>query len=334
MTDLKISIIIPVYNSEKYITDCVESISNQTYRNIEIILVDDGSTDASGEICDSLAQSDERIKVIHKKNGGTSAARNDGIEAASGDYITFTDNDDMWQGRDSLQRVMDLLAESQADIVMHDCTVKWLDSGEVNKPSCRLGRELVVGKSAGEALSHIIGSNVFSLYCVWSKFFKASLIKNENIRFPEGMRSEDIAFCFEALLHAKSYDWYDGSFYIYNKGHPTAQTKQGIRYELVRDLRTVFERCLSKVDQSGIDDKLKEALLSYLAFPFCVWMGQSKMTRDPRIKQDVRIMKKYRYVLRHSLHPSVKKVTLASRFLGFGITSGLLSVYIKRNNHL
>lgn len=334
MTDLKISIIVPVYNSEKYIADCVRSISNQTYKNIEIILVNDGSTDTSGEICDRLAQNDERIKVIHKENGGTSAARNDGIDAASGDYITFVDNDDTWQGTDSLQKMINLIADSHADIIMHDCTVKWLDSGDVNAPSDTVKREFVVGKSAGEALSHIIGSNVFSLYCVWSKLFKASLIKNAQIRFPEGMRNEDIAFCFEALVAAKSYDWYEGSFYLYNKGHSTAQTKQGIRYELVRDLRTVFEQCLAKLNDSCVSDELRDSLLSYLAFPFCVWMGQSKMIRDPRIKRDAESMKKHRHILRHNLHPSVKKVTMVLRLLGFALTSRLLAVYIKRSNHL
>ena len=89
-----ISVIVPVYNVESYVAECIESIQNQTYMNLEIILVDDGSKDMSGDICDQYAAYDERIKVIHQENGGLSAARNTGIEAANGDYISFVDSDD------------------------------------------------------------------------------------------------------------------------------------------------------------------------------------------------------------------------------------------------
>ena len=89
-----ISIIIPVYNVEKYLKECVDSVRKQTYKNLEIILIDDGSKDNSGKLCDELAKEDNRIKVIHKENGGLSDARNVGIENATGEYIQFIDSDD------------------------------------------------------------------------------------------------------------------------------------------------------------------------------------------------------------------------------------------------
>lgn len=92
--DIKISVIIPVYNVEKYLRQCVDSIINQTYKNIEIILIDDGSTDSCPVICDEYAVKDDRIKVIHKKNAGVSAARNDGLKEITGDYVTYVDSDD------------------------------------------------------------------------------------------------------------------------------------------------------------------------------------------------------------------------------------------------
>ena len=90
----KISIIVPIYNVKKYIQQCVESLINQTYKNLEIILIDDGSTDGCGELCDEFGKKDQRIHVIHKQNGGLSDARNKGIDVASGDYIGFGDSDD------------------------------------------------------------------------------------------------------------------------------------------------------------------------------------------------------------------------------------------------
>ena len=101
MTQPQISIIVPVYNSEKYLGACIDSILSQSFRDIELILVDDGSRDSSSRICDDYAQKDGRVKVIHKANGGVSAARNDGLDIAKGEYITFIDSDD-WVEREYL----------------------------------------------------------------------------------------------------------------------------------------------------------------------------------------------------------------------------------------
>ena len=90
----KVSVIVPVFNVEKYLKQCIESILSQTYRNLEILLIDDGSTDSSGIICDQYGEKDQRVKVVHKKNGGLSSARNMGIDAATGAYIAFVDSDD------------------------------------------------------------------------------------------------------------------------------------------------------------------------------------------------------------------------------------------------
>ena len=95
MENKKISIVVPIYNVEKYLAECIESIQNQSYKNLEIILVDDESPDNSGKIAEKYASNDERIKVIHKKNGGLSDARNAGIEVATGDYLMFVDSDDL-----------------------------------------------------------------------------------------------------------------------------------------------------------------------------------------------------------------------------------------------
>lgn len=103
-----ISVIVPVYQVEKYLVRCLESVVNQTYKNLEIILVDDGSTDASGEICDEYAEKDDRIKVIHKENGGLSSARNAGLDIAQGEYIAFVDSDD-WIAPDMYQCLYQLL---------------------------------------------------------------------------------------------------------------------------------------------------------------------------------------------------------------------------------
>ena len=110
-----ISVIIPVYNVELYLRRCVDSVINQTYKLLEIILVDDGSTDSSGKICEEYSKTDNRIKVIHKTNGGLSDARNAGIEICKGDYITFVDSDD-WIDPDLVKHLYDIIVKFNADI--------------------------------------------------------------------------------------------------------------------------------------------------------------------------------------------------------------------------
>lgn len=113
MNSPKISIIVPVYNVEQYLENCINSVLNQSFRNFQLILVDDGSKDSSGEICDRFVQKDSRVKVIHKSNAGVSAARNAGIDIATGQFICFIDSDD-WIESEYLQKIVDeiyLLAE-------------------------------------------------------------------------------------------------------------------------------------------------------------------------------------------------------------------------------
>ena len=110
-----ISIIIPVYNVEQYLSRCIDSVINQTYKNLEIILIDDGSTDDSGEICDEYALKDNRIKVMHKQNGGVSSARNEGLDISKGNYIGFIDSDDFIE-KDMYEFLYDLLTKNNCDI--------------------------------------------------------------------------------------------------------------------------------------------------------------------------------------------------------------------------
>lgn len=328
----KVSIIIPVYNSKKYLESCVASIASQTYRNIEILLVDDGSTDDSPALCDALAKEDPRIVVIHQANAGTSAARNTGLANATGDYITFTDNDDYWCKSDALERMMENLQESDADMVLYDSLIYWEDTQKTVSPSSICNREEIVGKSAAEAIAHFTKANIFSAYCVWGKLIRASIIKEHNLRFPVGMRNEDIDFCAALLAHCKRYDWFADSFYVYRKGHSGAQTKQSITYRMLNDLKTVLLRHLENDEIT--DSAHRNSIRSYLSFPYAVWMGQSALVKDEQIKKDLPEMKRYRDLLKESNHPSVHLVYLASRFVGYGMTCRLLAVYLKKNNHL
>lgn len=141
-----ISVVVPVYNVEQYLEQCVESIRQQTYRNLEIILVDDGSPDNCPKICDILAQKDKRIKVIHKENTGTADARNIGVEQANGDYIIFVDGDD-WIHKDLISIFYRTLIESSATAV--SCEYK-ITNGEVKEKKIFIDYKISTGLEATE----------------------------------------------------------------------------------------------------------------------------------------------------------------------------------------
>lgn len=181
----KISIIVPVYNVEEYITECIDSILSQTYKDWELILVNDGSTDNSGKICDEYALKDNRINVIHKENGGLSSARNAGIDVAKGEYITFIDSDDVLLNNDIYDKIIKIFNEDKSiDVVQYDVIHKWQSSEE--------HKRLYPFKIYYNKLNILEGYLTEKIHVAcWDKVFKTEIFKD--IRFPFGQISEDIA---------------------------------------------------------------------------------------------------------------------------------------------
>lgn len=178
-----ISIIVPVYNVENYVAECITSLINQTYRNIEILLVDDGSTDKSGQICDSFAN-DDRIKVFHTKNAGVSAARNYALDRARGDYIGFADSDDRAEP-EMFETLLRCAEKSGADVALCDFDSEY-PSGI--RPSSR--PPVYVEASGKEAVAYVYYEYRIVNDCVWNKLFKREFFE-DGLRFPVGFLYED-----------------------------------------------------------------------------------------------------------------------------------------------
>ncbi|MBR5438689.1 MAG: glycosyltransferase family 2 protein [Clostridia bacterium] len=194
-----ISVIVPVYNVQKYLPRCIESVLNQTYKNFELILVDDGSPDNCGAICDEYAKKDDRIKVIHKQNGGVSSARNAGIKIAQGEFINFIDSDD-WIPNDSLENMINLQKENNVDLVC--CTYeRHLPNNKiVSVKFC--DKFLNIEKVDHEEIN-ILLSDLFR--GPWTKLYKSSIIKVNNILFEENVKiGEDTIFVYSYLNKSKS----------------------------------------------------------------------------------------------------------------------------------
>mgnify|MGYP001057939558 CR=1 FL=1 len=215
----ELSVIVPVYNIRPYLPKCLESICNQTFENIEIILVDDGSTDGSGELCDIYSEQDRRIVVIHKKNGGVVSARKAGIQAAGGDYITFVDGDD-WLDLDCYEQIMQLNQGFNADMIAYGYVEEYPDFQKECKNKMPEGfyrnRDLETMKS-----SLLMTENFFEwgvLPQLWNKLMKADVAVRCHERLDDTISyGEDVAAVFLAMLDIKSFLNVDKCGYHYRQ---------------------------------------------------------------------------------------------------------------------
>ncbi|PRR76504.1 glycosyltransferase [Clostridium thermopalmarium] len=196
----KISIIVPIYNVEKYINKCIDSILAQTFTDFELILVDDGSPDNCGKICDDYAKKDSRIKVIHKKNGGLSSARNAGLDIARGEYIGFIDSDD-YIHEEFYETLMNLIIKYDADIAQCEF-LRVYEEENTNVQNIRFhSNKTIITLNNIEALNNLYNENSVNAVVVWNKLYKKELF-NE-IRFPKEKIHEDEYTTYQLLFNAK-----------------------------------------------------------------------------------------------------------------------------------
>ena len=204
-----ISIVIPIFNVSKYLEKCIDSIINQTYKNLEIILIDDGSTDNSGEICDKYSQKDNRIKVVHQKNQGVSAARNEGLKRATGNYIGFVDPDDFIESN-MYEVIINDIKENQCDIGI--CGIRSKNEDNVTLREARKQENIVMSKK--ELLNTLIQEKSIAT-SVWDKVFKSELIKEK--RFNEKRKvGEDLELILEIINNKEEINAIYNSSCLYN----------------------------------------------------------------------------------------------------------------------
>lgn len=222
----KISVIVPVYKSEKYLTQCVESILGQTFSDLELLLVDDGSPDTSGVMCDRFVAMDSRTRVIHKSNGGVSSARNVGLDAATGDYITFVDSDDYIDAC-MYEKMMEKAQAYDCDIVMCDCLKEYGNRTEPYTHDIRTGF-YSLDQLRSEYYPHLLmmeNAEYPPTISNWLLLFRRELA--EGIRYLTGVRySEDLLFGAQLMYRARSFYYMKGQAYYHYRMNPTSATHQ------------------------------------------------------------------------------------------------------------
>lgn len=245
-----ISVIIPVYKVEPYLRRCIDSVINQTYTNLEIILVDDGSPDNSPAICDDYAQKDNRVKVIHKENGGLSSARNAGINVAIGEFLSFIDSDD-WIHPNYIETLISDLLTNNADISIVENIVT------STQPKNASISNTVQILTAYEALERLFKKQEIAFIVSWGKLYKKELFKD--IHFPIGRFHEDEFTTYQLFYTTKKIVWNNTPLYYYFKREDSITTA---RHPL--DILTFFEERYKFFKQHN-----EQNLLSYLLVPLC-----------------------------------------------------------------
>ncbi|NCB92491.1 MAG: glycosyltransferase family 2 protein [Clostridia bacterium] len=216
-----VSVIVPVYNVEKYLVQCIESIRNQVYSSLEIMLVDDGSPDNCGVICDEYAQKDSRIRVIHKKNGGLSDARNAGIDACTGAYITCVDSDDLINPK-YISRMMELMT---VDVDMVVCTPLLFSDNRELAHADAVTVKLPDTFCKGEALRELLRQDGYNFEpSAWGKLYRRKLF-GDDLRFPVGKFYEDLALTYRLVDRARKIVRIKEPLYYYRQ-RPTSQLNQ------------------------------------------------------------------------------------------------------------
>ena len=322
-----LSVIVPVYNAEKYLRDCVNSIVSQTYHDIEILLVDDGSVDNSSQICDLLATEDKRIRVYHKENRGASDARNYGIKRAMGEYLIFVDADDFLVGQDSLEVLIDNVTSlGDVSCLFFNCSYYHTESNKF-KRWAPFKNEMINTLSKNDALIKLV--EIASFPCSpCMKVMKRSFIIDNNILFQPGITAEDIPWFIDVLDNADSVRFVDLYAYAYRTNVVGSVTNTSNNFKSFNNLRKIVRSEVEKLNGRSFSPEAKNSLLSFFAYEYCILLGQVRSLSKNVREKEKKKLKKDCWLLNYTIHPKVYKVYLLKSICGLRITSSFLHYYL------
>lgn len=258
----KVSIIIPIFNMEKYLNKCIESVSRQTYKNIEIILINDGSTDSSEQIAIEWSKKDSRIIYVYQENKGSGIARNNGLSKATGKYIVFVDPDD-WIEEDAIEQFVSQMEINNADLIIACAYNEYFDKdGKIleTKKDSFLNEYINDIKKIQNRYVPLFLENAIT--APWNKMYKLDIIKQNNIEFPNLKRSQDIVFNYKYYDCIKSLQIYDKRLYHYRIESETYGKKINVEYyktvcKIYEDINKLLEKWNVELEQKENTEFIK-----------------------------------------------------------------------------
>ena len=286
----KISIIVPIYNVEQYLERCVNSIIKQTYKNLDIILIDDGSTDGSPAICDRYEKSEERIRVLHQVNQGLSAARNSGIEIANGEYFCFVDSDD-YVAEDLIEKLYSMLLEQGADIAICNFVSFYEKfAGDIPKNETKI--DILSSYEILQMLHQVTQDKFVNTVVAWGKLYKRSLFAN--LRFPVGRYCEDISVIYKLYDLATNIVCSSEVLYFYYRNNSNSITYH-TNHKFYNDLILAYVEQLEYLYQNNYME-----IVPLLKKKLMYWLLEYYKSLDTRSYKKMRkeVMHQYRVLFR------------------------------------
>lgn len=322
---MKVSFVLPVYNVLPYLERCVQSLLCQTYKDFEVILVDDGSPDDSGKLCDELAIHDNRVRVIHQENKGLSGARNTGIDNAKGEYIIFVDSDDYWLLDDGLQTLVDN-CDPQTDMVAFKGVDIWKDDYRTKTKAYNL-KAIAKIPNTQDLFAYLVRKQQMHLTS-WLVMVRRQLLLDHHIYFPDRMIGEDFYWHFELWQHLRTVKLLNLYLYAYCHRQDSMTTRKNLYLPYVHyDKSFTYwkERCSQGcVNSNGI--------LAYLAN---VWVNRgyhySVLNEEDKPKA-LQFLQKYSDLLDYALTPWTVFVGKLVHVLGIRNTVFILGIYWRLRN--
>lgn len=321
---IKISVIIPVYKVEQYLDECIQSVFSQSYTNLEIILVDDGSPDGCPALCDGYALQDKRVKVVHKENGGLSDARNAGLIEATGEYVIFLDSDDFWLEKDFLATlVAEINIQPDVDAILFGRKDFYESSGSYVK-GMSVDVEKVNGRTKTEAFRYLIVSQLYSM-SAWSKLIKRDLLISNQITFEKGLLGEDMDWSLQ--LWSKLNTVRAINCFGYGYRHRPQSITSTYKLKNVSDFAYTLRKW-QKIAQDEMQDKaLSQLFLGYLAFLYPTLLRNFYLIKKSDRKAKYRLLKELVPLLQYSITAKSNQVAKLNKYVGFKITTFVFGIF-------
>lgn len=326
MADILLSIVVPVYNVEQYLEECVSSLLTGATEQVEIILVDDGSTDGSGLLCDQLAAGQECIRVLHQENAGPSVARNEGIRQASGKYLAFVDSDDrLSQG--ALEQVLQWCQTASADICFMQAVKFFPDGTQQDLGDCITARH-IRNRAKEEIWSFLAARPKYPGSSCTKLFYRAFFQKN-GFYFPEDRRSvEDLDLCMAALYSAQTFDALDFRYYEYRQCREGSSTYR-VTDRAYDDLCTFVSKWADRLTDAECRPvgHTARCAMSFVAYEYSILLWRYGDITGAMKTQVRCFLKQYRWVLGYGVSRRLRAVNLLLRLCGIPCTAQLLKLY-------
>lgn len=321
---MRLSIIISVYNVEQYLQNCVQSVLTQTYQDLQVILVDDGSTDSSGILCDQLAQQDSRIQVVHKPNGGLSDARNAGLKVATGDYVAFLDSDDVYLRADGLAQLMAVAQAEQPDVLLFQAVDIYPHRQSARKA---YDADYLATHTGTEVFHQLVRTQSFNMSACF-QLIRRDLLEEHQIYFEKGLLSEDVDWSLRLWRYVSKVRAINLPLYGYQHRDGSISTTYTIRN--LRSYEHIFAKFVRLYDERVKDAATEcywRTTMGYLAQMYTNCLYNFGQLSSEERKIGYTMLYQYESLLMHSISVKSDRVAKLKQILGLRLTVWVFMCY-------